>query len=71
MVTPDDEKKIRAIVADALKPALAQIADLHDQWIGNEEKAADETLRQLLKSTERRTGEIVTDTRELTGKGKG
>lgn len=44
------------------------VQDLHQQWIGNQTKAGTEVLRQLLKDTERRSDEIVTDTRALTSK---
>lgn len=55
-----------------IKAAQAETATkvgaLFDQWIGKQDDADPETLRKLLKDTERRSAEIVTDTRQLTGK---
>lgn len=51
---------------DAIAAVAAKVDDLHEQWIGNQEEARDETLRQLLKVVGDRTKEIVIDTRELT-----
>lgn len=44
------------------------VQDLHRQWIGKQTEAGPEVLRQLLKDTERRSDEIVRDTRELVAK---
>lgn len=70
MVTPADETKIAAIIdarlKDALEPIHKALGDLHRQWIGNQGGAPTEALRSLLRDAERRTGEIVIDTRKLT-----
>jgi hypothetical protein len=47
--------ELEAVVAALLAPIKAEVAELHDQWIGSKDGAPDEALRQLLRRIDTNT----------------
>lgn len=43
------QAEVKALIDAALAPIKAEVAELHDQWIGTKDGAPDEALRQLLR----------------------
>ncbi len=61
--TPKPEGLLMALTDDEQAELLAKIRDLHEQWIGKQVDAKDESLRQLLKTIGTRTSDLVTGKR--------
>ena len=53
------QAEVKAIIDAALAPIKAEVAELHDQWIGTKDGAPDEALRQLLRRVDAATTALL------------
>ena len=53
------QAEVKAIIDAALAPIKAEVAELHDQWIGTKDGAPDEALRQLLRRIDTATTALL------------
>ena len=65
--TPEPEGFLMALTDDEQAELLAKTRDLHEQWIGKQADAKDESLRQLLKTIGTRTADLVSGKRPAKG----
>lgn len=60
---PTPKGPLMALSDQDQKDLLKMVSELHAQWIGNENDAPDETLRQLLRHTDKNVADIATGKR--------